>query len=97
MSGFVNPLARPRHGVPAQAATIKTWTRNALGLSDDVVVSVNQLSCAEPGCPPQETVILVLPGGNRALKLAIHKALTDVTEIDVVNLAGDFEEMPPAV
>lgn len=61
----------------------------ALGCADDVVVSVNQLACAEPGCPPEETVIMALPAGGPALKLSIHKALADLTEADIITAARE--------
>lgn len=55
----VNPLARRQPAVVASARAIKAWTRELLALGDDVVVSVNELSCALPDCPPAETAGLI--------------------------------------
>jgi hypothetical protein len=49
---FVNPLSRkPKTGYPDAMTRLKTDTRCLLGLSDDVVISVTELTCREPGCP----------------------------------------------
>ncbi|MGE0400286.1 MAG: hypothetical protein AB7T06_26465 [Kofleriaceae bacterium] len=62
-----------------------------LGLDDSVVVTVNELQCSEPGCPPIETVIGVLaPGANRQFK--VHKPLMDVTDHDLQSaLRGEHD------
>lgn len=83
MSGtFVNPLARRAGGVVEQARAIKQWTRARLALPDDAVVSVNELACHLPGCPPEETVVLVMRDG-RTMQVSIHKAMRHVTEDDI--------------
>lgn len=96
MNSFVNPFARPPSTpIFAHAATIKTWVRKALALDGRVVVSVNEIACAQPGCPPEETVILVLRAGS-AVKLSIHKAVADVIEADVIDAARDGEALQPS-
>jgi hypothetical protein len=85
MRGFVNPLRQERpSGFPQRAALIKSWTRRALQLGNDAVVSVNELACAQPGCPPRQSVILVMTEGASPIKLAIHKGLMDVVEADIL-------------
>ncbi len=95
MNSFVNPFMQqaPRP-VFAHAAEIKRWTRQALELDQKVVISVNEIACPQPDCPPQETVILVLRAGN-AVKLSIHKALADVSEADVIDAARTAEALEP--
>lgn len=83
MTAFVNPLAPRPRGLPAHAAQIKDWTRACLGLVDDVIVSVNQIACREPGCPDVETVIGVLRQGQAVLTAKIARPIADVTEHDV--------------
>lgn len=83
MTAFVNPLAPRPRGLPAQAAQIKGWTRACLGLAEDVIVSVNQIACREPGCPDVETVIGVLRAGQAVLTAKINRPIIDVTERDV--------------
>ncbi|WP_173514624.1 hypothetical protein [Sinorhizobium psoraleae] len=81
-NAFINPLARGAPAVVSGARAIKQWTREALTLSEDAVVSVNELACHLPGCPPKETVVLVMQGA-RTLQVSIHKAMQDLTENDV--------------
>ncbi len=81
-SAFVNPLQRRAPGLVEQARTIKQWTRESLALPDDTVVSVNELACHLPGCPPKETVILVMNAAV-TVQASIHKALAEVAEADV--------------
>ncbi|PWV95652.1 hypothetical protein DFR52_10948 [Hoeflea marina] len=83
IGAFVNPLARGAHGVAGRARAIKDWTRAALGLAEEAVVSVNELSCHLPGCPPKETVILVMHQGETR-QASIHKSMLEVTQDDIV-------------
>jgi hypothetical protein len=88
VTGFSNPF-KPRGGAGyAQALQrIRAWMTAALpvdGLTGgEPVISVTELACAEPGCPPRETVILVMWPEAQAWKLRIHKAMPDVEEADV--------------
>jgi hypothetical protein len=53
-----------------------------LALAEEAVVSVNEIACHLPGCPPKETVVLVMQGGQ-TLQTSIHKAMQQFTEDDV--------------
>jgi hypothetical protein len=44
---------------PDHASAIKRWTREILRLGEDVVITVHEIACADPGCPLVETVIAV--------------------------------------
>lgn len=81
-AAFHNPLARGTSSIITKARTIKQWARQLLSIPDDAVVSVNEISCALPDCPPRETVILVMCGSN-TIQVSIHKAMADVTAHDV--------------
>lgn len=86
MSGFVNPLARRRpEGVSDRTASIKIWVRKSLALSDDTVISVNELACSEPGCPPRHTVVLVMATHAPTVQFDVHKAILDVEHGDILN------------
>ena len=41
----------------AHTRQVKQWVRELLVDGDAVTVMVGELECAEPGCPPRETVI----------------------------------------
>ena len=63
-----------KHGEDLRSAAdrIKTWTREALSLSDDTAVTVSEINCRDPGCPGVETVILVMIPGlpTRIIRIA---------------------------
>lgn len=82
-ASFVNPLARGSVGVVGKARNIKAWTREAFGLPDDAVVSVNELSCHVPGCPPKETVVLMM-FADRTVQVSIHKSMVEINKEDLV-------------
>lgn len=67
---------------------VKAWAREVLAVEPDTVVTVTELACSEAGCAPVETVIVLLPPGERARRASIHKALPDVTRDDVAACAG---------
>jgi hypothetical protein len=60
---------------------VKAWAGAALNLDPAVPISISQLRCTEPGCPPLETAIAILTTPPVTYK--IHKALDELTEADV--------------
>ncbi|MGL5113945.1 MAG: hypothetical protein ACRC7C_01355 [Beijerinckiaceae bacterium] len=62
---------------------VKALVVAALGHNPDVGVSVNEIVCNDPGCPGQETVILVMVPKKKTAATKISKAIVDVTEDDV--------------
>jgi len=53
-----------------------------LQLDAETTISINQLQCKEPGCPPVETVIIILTQPMQQYK--IHKAIGDIRTADVI-------------
>jgi hypothetical protein len=88
MTGFSNPF-KPRGGASYAEALqrIRAWTTTALPSADpppgDPVISIAEVACAEPGCPPRETSILVMWPSAPAWKLRVHKAMPDIEEGDI--------------
>lgn len=68
-----------RAGYPEAVQQLKLQTLKVLGLSEDVTISVTELSCREPGCPEVETVIAILREGEKPSIARVHKAIPDVT------------------
>lgn len=64
---------------PGRAAEVKGWVGDLLGLGQDDTVLVAELRCSEPGCPPLETTIAVLPAGGGSRQFKIHKSLAELT------------------
>ena len=71
----------------SRAAHIAELVRTTLALPDDVAVTVQQLTCREPGCPPVETVIAVLGAPRR--RWTLHHPLTDIGDETVTRLLLD--------
>ena len=75
--------SRPKHN-PATLQQLKIWVYDLLKLDPEASISVSQLQCTEPGCPPIETVITIL--SQPAQQYKIHKALDDIELVDVIRL-----------
>lgn len=81
---FENPFSRQRpDGFAARISEIKTWTRTILALEEDAIVSVSELACSQPECPPKMVVVLVLCDPEPPRKFTVHKALLDTKEDDI--------------
>jgi hypothetical protein len=88
---FVNPLSRrPKAGHPDAIDRLKAATRALLELSDDVVISVTQLACREPGCPDIETIVAVMRPGERPCTARFRKPMPEVT---ADHLADEFARL----
>lgn len=88
---FMNPLSRGSGGLLSRTREIKAWTRDIFNLPEDAVVSVNELACHVPGCPPKETVVLIILN-NHTVQVSIHKGILEVTKEDISQApsANDF-------
>ncbi|MEL6928073.1 MAG: hypothetical protein AAFO95_05525 [Cyanobacteria bacterium J06600_6] len=63
---------------------IKDWTYQILNIDSEIPISINQLQCHEPCCPPVETVIAIMTSPPQQYK--IHKPISEITEIDINQL-----------
>lgn len=72
---------------PDQLRQLKAWVYQALSLDESVLVSISQLTCTEPGCPPLETVIAVMTQPPQIYK--IHQPTVDINEEDVVQALAE--------
>lgn len=79
---FINPLSRGSGGLLGRTREIKAWTREIFNLPEEAVVSVNELACHLPGCPPKETVVLMM-FNDQTVQVSIHKAILEVTKEDI--------------
>lgn len=67
---------------PAKVQQLKTWIDELLKLDREITVSISQLQCKEPGCPPIETVITILTQPVQQFK--IHKAIAEIERSDLI-------------
>ena len=66
---------------PEQIRQLKAWVHEALDISADIPVSISQLACHEPDCPPVETVIAIMTQPPQQFKL--HRPLCDIGQSDI--------------
>ena len=82
MAGSQNPFVR-LGGSPAPARAdvpaLKDAVRDVLGLGAEDAIVIQELACAEPGCPPVETVIGVLSAGAPARRWTLHQPVSGLT------------------
>jgi len=69
---------------PAKVKQIKTWLTETLSLDEKVTISLNQLTCHEPGCPPIETAIVIMEKAQKQYK--IHKSIAEIERMDIEQL-----------
>ena len=55
-------------------------------LPDDTTLSVGELNCHEPGCPPTETVITARSPDGTTTDWRVAKAIADIQETDINKL-----------
>ncbi|MBE1603436.1 transcriptional repressor [Actinopolymorpha pittospori] len=80
--GPVPLTARTRPDLMHTAA-LKETVRDALDLGLDHTVVIQQLACAEPDCPPIETVVAVLSPTEPPRRWTLHQPLSAVTADDI--------------
>lgn len=73
----------PRERSPGRTGGIKAWVIQHLGLGENDLVSVAELMCHEPDCPPVETVVTVHGSAQKRRTWKIHKPMSEVSQSDV--------------
>lgn len=69
---------RTEPGQAARAEQLAELTRTTLGLGEQVNVTVQQLACVKPGCPPIETKIVVL--GPEPRRWTFHAPMSELDD-----------------
>ena len=67
---------------PEQSQRVKDWIYQVLQINSNTVISLSQLQCQDPDCPPIQTAIAIMTSPHRVIR--IHKAIPDITYGDVV-------------
>ena len=65
---------------------LKRSLREALELSDDVLITVTELACLETDCAPVETVFGLLRPGAQPLQHKVHKSTGDIDRDDLTSV-----------
>jgi hypothetical protein len=85
---MIGPFGGRRAGDPGRSTEIKGWVARAFGLSAETPVTVMELRCTEPGCPPVETAIGILGASGETRRYKVHKPVSEVGFGDVERLAA---------
>ena len=70
-----------------QVRQIKDWVYQKLNIDLETPISINQLKCHEPDCPPVETVIAIMTTSPKQYK--IHKAASEIVETDIDKITNN--------
>ena len=65
-----------------QLQQVKDWLYEVLQIDRHTIISMSQLQCNDPNCPPLQTAIAIMTIPHRVIR--IHKAIPDITLADVV-------------
>ena len=65
---------------------IKNWVRETFKLTEYETILVTELKCHEEGCPPVETVIVVLREGTGKEQYKFHKRMDEISFEDIENI-----------
>lgn len=74
---------------------VKGWASELLELAPEDSLVVSELECAEPGCPPHETVVLIARAEEPTVQLKVGKPVADVVRLDL-EVAIDLQGARPA-
>jgi hypothetical protein len=90
--GFVSLKAwRQRSAAQAEMrSALKTQVIEALGLDPGDAVTVNEIACADPGCPDMETIVLVMRVGQPTQAVRVAKAIDAIHVDDVLALVAEI-------
>lgn len=67
----------------ATAGRIRDWARQRWEVPVDGSVTVTELRCSEPDCPPLETVVIVSPRPGETFQRKVHKPAAELTYVDL--------------
>jgi hypothetical protein len=84
--------ARSDLGRTSALRSIKDATRALLDAREDDVVVVTELTCSEPGCPPVETVIVLLREGRPTRQVKLHRSAVEVTSEHIAEAFAATED-----
>ena len=68
----------------ADTSELRRIVREELELGDDDTLTISELACPKPGCPPVETVISIFPADEEPYLVRVCKAVADVEPMDVI-------------
>jgi hypothetical protein len=73
---------------------VKGLVFEALGRNPGIGISVSEIACADPACPGEETIILVMIPKRKTAACKVARALADVTGDDVRDALKELAYTP---
>ena len=85
----MNDMFNKKKANPVNIRYLKEAISKELKLPETTILSIAELSCHEPGCPPKETVITAnaLDGTSKTWKIA--KSIDTIDNFDIESLFKD--------
>ena len=71
---------------PENIRYLKDIISKKLNLPETTILSIAELSCHEPGCPPKETVITISAIDEKNKTWKIEKPIDEIDKFDIENL-----------
>ena len=71
---------------PENIRYLKEVIFKELKLPETTILSIAELSCHEPGCPPKETVITANAINGKSKTWKIAKSIDEISNLDIKNL-----------
>lgn len=72
-----------RRSAPGRAGMVKAWVSEHLNLDETDLLSVAELACHEPDCPPVETVVTLHRSSGSRKTWRVHKSLVEIGKEDI--------------
>ena len=73
----------------ALSARLKHELIAALGLLQSDALAINEIACADPGCPDMETIVLVMRAGEPTRALRIRRPMETIGSDEIAALVAD--------
>ena len=71
---------------PQGLRNLKSLFIEKYNLDESTILSIAELSCHEPGCPPIETVITARKVDGSMKNWKIHKSIGEIKKVDIDKL-----------
>ena len=84
---MLNIFGKNQNRDVASILKIKHWIKKTFELTECETVLVTELQCPEEGCPPIETVIVVLREGTGKEQYKFHKRMNEINFEDIEKLS----------
>jgi len=78
-----NPFAKKTPAHREALRRVREFARARFRLGPDVTILVAEIACAQPGCPPLETVVAFWTDPNKRHHCKVFKPVDEVVEDDL--------------